>query len=94
MLSAAIVELLLDRFAQIPPKAWLTLTVKGTARTSISIALYEEYPQELLPDDECEIPHAVTAAVTKLGGNIRVSANPLGGRETVLSLPVGGPRQS
>ncbi len=93
-LSAAIVELLLDRFAQIPPKAWLTLRVKSSLRTSLSISLYEEYPQELLPDDGGELPHAVSAAITSLGGKIHVSANPLGGRQTTLSLPVGGPRRS
>jgi hypothetical protein len=92
-LCAGLIDFLLYRFAQIPPKAWLTLAVKEVRgpqqQCLLQISIAEEYSQELLPEDDQQLPSAISEAVRSLGGQIRILSKPLGGRLTLLLIPVG-----
>jgi len=90
LLCAALVELLLDRFAKLPRKAWLTLTVKeigNGSRSTLQIVVKEDHSESSAADGMGEVPPAVKDAVYALRGDIRITPAPLGGRETVLSFP-------
>jgi len=90
LLCAALVELLLDRFAKLPRKAWLTLTVKeigSGSRGMLQIVLKEEYSVSSAAEGLGEVPPAVKDAVYALLGDVRIAPTPLGGRETVMSFP-------
>ncbi len=92
-LCAGLIDFLLDRFAQLPPKAWVTLSVKEVRGPSqqplLQVAVSEEYSHDLLPEDDRRLTSAISEAVRSLGGQIRIHANPMGGRLTLLLIPVG-----
>lgn len=93
LLCAGLVDLLLDRFANLPPKAWLTLAVREVrgphSESILQFSIVEEYSQEFIPEDDDRLPLAITDVIRSLGGQIRITANPLGGRKTLLLIPVG-----
>jgi PAS domain S-box-containing protein len=92
-LCAGLVDFLLDRFANLPPKAWLTLAVREVRgphqEVILQFSIAEEYSQEMLPEDDDRLPLAISDVIRTLGGQIRIVANPLGGRTTLLLIPVG-----
>lgn len=92
-LCAGLIDFLLDRFAQLPPKAWVTLSVKEVKgpqqRSLLQISIVEEYAQGQLLEDDQRLTSAISDAVRSLGGQIRIDGNPLGGRTTLILIPVG-----